>query len=358
MLMSHREFEALDAQSLEQFIALRADEGAYLDYKLSVARPMGKAEKKEFLKDISGFANSGGGILIYGCDEPSRQPTWQQQLVGIADGPGLATDMERIAASAVDPRVPGLRFRAILLTNTNYCIVVYVPPSSVKPHMVTLDRSNRFFIRHSESTNPMTTQEVRSAVLSAYSREDILEKMSQDITEQFECSNFSDKCSLIIQALHLTEPSEPWQIYEDSFEQAIRGQNRSREFHDSYSFNTNYRIEIDVQERYSVGQREEPQQWKLGVKANGHIYLMYANFWQNEVKFQNGEVATHPYVSSYKNQLFCSFGAVVDEMLSASDTIHGYRIICELRNAERLMMFIGEYGGSYIGPLNRSVAQS
>lgn len=206
MLISYKEFENLDLPMLQSVVSQRVEEGHYLDYKLNVTRPMGTADKKEFLKDISGFANAGGGLLIYGCDEPKNQPTWHQQLMGLPNGRDLAEDMERIAATGLDPRIPGLRFKAIpLSSSTNYCIVVYVPPSSVKPHMVTLDKVNRFHLRHSESTNPMTTQEVRTAVLSAYNREEAIEEMRADVLRGYDISEFNQRCSLVLQAIPLTD---------------------------------------------------------------------------------------------------------------------------------------------------------
>jgi len=100
----------------------------YIDYKTSVNEPLGTTEKKEFLKDISGFANASGGVIIFGCDEPKNSNTWQTQLQGLQPGTGLAADMERLAKAGLDPRIPSIDFRTISLTNGQSAIVVYMCP--------------------------------------------------------------------------------------------------------------------------------------------------------------------------------------------------------------------------------------
>ena len=63
MHLSASQFRALDRDSLKSFISLKIPEGSFLDYKLAIS--FDTASKKELLKDVTGFANSGGGQSLY-----------------------------------------------------------------------------------------------------------------------------------------------------------------------------------------------------------------------------------------------------------------------------------------------------
>jgi predicted HTH transcriptional regulator len=54
-------------QDIQNLVDDQIEESAHLDYKREVTfSPSGK---KELAKDISAFANSGGGVILYGIEE-------------------------------------------------------------------------------------------------------------------------------------------------------------------------------------------------------------------------------------------------------------------------------------------------
>ncbi len=57
--------EAIDAAALARLVADRVPEGRHLEYKETLPGDS-ERDKREFLADISAFANSAGGDLIYG----------------------------------------------------------------------------------------------------------------------------------------------------------------------------------------------------------------------------------------------------------------------------------------------------
>ena len=65
------DWERKDLQSL---IATGAEEGAQLEFKSAAALKVADREKTEISKDVSSFANSAGGIIIYGMDEEPAPP--------------------------------------------------------------------------------------------------------------------------------------------------------------------------------------------------------------------------------------------------------------------------------------------
>ena len=82
----------------DDLIALIEDqvrEGRTIDYKRELPRGDDKS-KKEFLADVSSFANTSGGDLIYGMDEEEALPT---EIVGLQSGD---LDKERQRLESID----------------------------------------------------------------------------------------------------------------------------------------------------------------------------------------------------------------------------------------------------------------
>jgi Putative DNA-binding domain len=135
-------------------------EGLRFDYKRELYGNS-DADKREILKDVSGFANAFGGHLIIGVEESAGLP------VGI---PGIANTnpdevvlrLEQIIRTGLEPRIQGLRVRAIPLSNGAHCFVLRIPRSWFPPHRVSAQNSNRFWIRNSGGTHEASMDELRS----------------------------------------------------------------------------------------------------------------------------------------------------------------------------------------------------
>jgi hypothetical protein len=103
MQLTAQQVMALTEESLRKFLALSIPEGLYLDYKESLSGTSEKETKREFLKDVTAFANAAGGHLFLGVKEPSEGLLVERQLVGLENGDALAQDLERLASSSIDP---------------------------------------------------------------------------------------------------------------------------------------------------------------------------------------------------------------------------------------------------------------
>jgi predicted HTH transcriptional regulator len=64
-----------DEAYLQELIRIEEQEGLTLDYKASAALDKADAKKNEMSKDVSAFANSAGGFLVYGMLEDKHVPT-------------------------------------------------------------------------------------------------------------------------------------------------------------------------------------------------------------------------------------------------------------------------------------------
>lgn len=160
--MISRDFEAIELADLEALVANQVAERRTLEFKRDLP---GGAERprKEFLADVTSFANGQGGDLLFGVDAPR----------GIATGiTGLAIDdpdnellrWEDILLAGVEPRLPGVRLRWIACGGDGRGVMlIRIPPSTIAPHRVILAGSNRFYGRKSNGKYEMDTQELRDA---------------------------------------------------------------------------------------------------------------------------------------------------------------------------------------------------
>ena len=223
---------ALTEESLRQFLSLGIPEGLHLDYKEALSGNNEKEAKREFLKDVTAFANAAGGQLFLGVREPSDGVTIDTQLVGLINGDTIAQDLERLASTSIDPRIPGLHVVPIQLANGRTCVVVHIPLSLGRPHMVNYAGHRSFYVRHSESSFPMTTHEVREAVLTSSSAEArarmFLDQRLREVRE-----TLGDRQpAVFLQAVPLIAPDPPWDVLNDQFEAIIRGAKRRNRYQD------------------------------------------------------------------------------------------------------------------------------
>jgi len=154
------DFESISESDLEELKIGQVPEGLLIEYKRDLyGRSDGK--KKEALKDISAFANAFGGHLIIGMAEKKGIPTSLVGLEGIDPDKELNW-LQQITRTGISPRIPGIRMRAIPLTNETHAIVLRVPRSWNPPHRVVAANSNRFWIRNSSGAHEASVEELRS----------------------------------------------------------------------------------------------------------------------------------------------------------------------------------------------------
>ena len=142
---------------MRELLDLPVPEGPQLEYKRDLYAKTDE-QKREFLKDISGFANAFGGHLVIGIDEQQGIPT---AIGGVEANPDeMVLWLEQIARTGLDPRIQGLRTKAVPLAAGKHCVVIRIPRSWHPPHQVTPNK--RFWIRHSNSTNEASMDELRT----------------------------------------------------------------------------------------------------------------------------------------------------------------------------------------------------
>jgi hypothetical protein len=131
------------------------------DYKAPDSLQNTDAKKDEISKDVSAFANSEGGSIVYGILEKDQVPV---ALEGVDPSRTSREWIEQVINSRIQRRIDGIRINQVPLTGTRRGSVAYVvtiPHSARAPHMAS-DR--RFYKRFNFQSVPMEEYEVRELI--------------------------------------------------------------------------------------------------------------------------------------------------------------------------------------------------
>ena len=140
---------------VNEMIALGIAESIHLDYKASAA--LMSDSPNEISKDVSSFANSDGGVVVYGVTETGHKPGALDE--GVDHKKRSREWLEDKIQSNVSPRLDGLRIAQIQLNDERSLFVVSVPRSDRGPHQ---DRvSHRYYKRHNFKSAPMEDYEIQ-----------------------------------------------------------------------------------------------------------------------------------------------------------------------------------------------------
>jgi predicted HTH transcriptional regulator len=138
--------DQIDKADIQQLIDDEVQESKTIEYKREIVGNTDE-QKKEFLADVSSFANASGGHLIIGIDEDKGIP---KQISGleIADIDKEISRLENMIRDGIEPRIPGLIIHSIRV-NSYFVIIIYIPQSFALPHIVKFKSYNKFYSRNS-----------------------------------------------------------------------------------------------------------------------------------------------------------------------------------------------------------------
>src|SRR6266566_1543550 len=149
-----------DENDLLDLVKAGTQESIELDFKESKALENTEKKKDDISKDVSAFANSAGGTIIYGMKEDKNTHV----AAGLDEGSD-PTDitkewLEQVINSRIHRRIDGVRINQIPLTTFKgrVAYVVYGPSSTRAPHQAS---DKRFYKRFNYQSVPMEEYEVR-----------------------------------------------------------------------------------------------------------------------------------------------------------------------------------------------------
>jgi Schlafen, AlbA_2 len=166
MALSNKSFEEISEGDLNDQVTAGVPEGVLLDYKRDLYG-RSDADVREFLKDISSFANTSGGHLVIGIEENAGVPTRLHPLTGNPDQE--LQRLENLARDSIEPRIAGLRMKPIKLSGGGFVVVLRIPKSWNPPHRVSARNTNRIYGRNSAGAYEFSVEELRVVFTSAAS---------------------------------------------------------------------------------------------------------------------------------------------------------------------------------------------
>jgi len=151
------EIEILDMQELVG----NTREIKSLDFK-RIIKIDNDAEKEEFLADISSFANSVGGNIIYGIEEENGLAT---NLCGFKTDniDSLILKIENLLRDSIKPRINNIGVKSLKLENNDFILLIRIPKSWNSPHMIDFKGKTKFYARNSAGKYKMDVDEIRTS---------------------------------------------------------------------------------------------------------------------------------------------------------------------------------------------------
>jgi predicted HTH transcriptional regulator len=158
-----KELDKITEEDLQNLIDNIVLEGKTIEYKAALPGNT-DGDKKEFLKDVSSFANAGGGDIIFGISE---DPTTKEpkSLDGL-DLPNVdqeKTRLDNLIRDGIEPRIPAVHIKPVDLSSRKWAIVIRVGKSWASPHRVTFKGHDKFYSRNSSGKYPLNVGELRIA---------------------------------------------------------------------------------------------------------------------------------------------------------------------------------------------------
>lgn len=153
--------EAWDKARLERLIQTETEESLTLDYKSCGSLQKNDDKKKtEVSKDVSSFANSQGGLIIYGISEEGHKP----KALDIGYDPADISKewLEDIILGRIQPNIDGIRIYSVKISAgpDRYAFVVDIPQST-NAHQA-FDK--KYYKRHNFKATPMHDYEIRDVM--------------------------------------------------------------------------------------------------------------------------------------------------------------------------------------------------
>lgn len=175
----------IDAARLESLRENEVAESRTLDYKERL--PENGDDKKDLLQDVTAFANSVGGDLIYGVRErrEKNQATGEPEaIVGL----NLATEtldqavlrIENMLLDGIEPRVSGARVLPIRRGGDPPCLLIRVPRSTLGPHWVAYRGARRFYGRGDAGNFLLDWGQIREGFVEAHGAQERLARFRRE----------------------------------------------------------------------------------------------------------------------------------------------------------------------------------
>lgn len=152
-------------QRIEEMISSASDrEDSYLDFKECKigGKPSTEPDLKVFAKAASAFANTSGGVLVWGIEAKDNKP---RALSPTPDAAKFAQNLSDHSHQVLDPSLAGIESHPIPKEDGSGYAVTYIPSSPRKPHAAA--QGDKTFWQRIDSSCAYMPAEIVRAVMMA-----------------------------------------------------------------------------------------------------------------------------------------------------------------------------------------------
>ena len=162
--MKYSNINQITENEIRILIQEQVQENTHLEYKREI-KFSNDREKKELLADVCSFANSGGGIILYGIEEEKSEDGKNtgapKQITGLLLNIDEAKrSLDESIKRSIEPVLIGLNINSIKVDNKTL-LVIFIPHNSSPPHRVTFKGSNKFWKRANVNKYEIPIEELR-----------------------------------------------------------------------------------------------------------------------------------------------------------------------------------------------------
>jgi len=151
-----------DLNKINSLISNKIEENLNLDYKASAS--LGKQDKKvnEISKDVSAFANSDGGTIIYGVSEDPEKRHLPQGIDPIDRNLVSKEWLEQIIQGNIRPRIDGIKIHPVTVNEQKGHVIYVVDiPKSNTAHQA---KDKKYYKRYNFNSEAMLDYEIRDVL--------------------------------------------------------------------------------------------------------------------------------------------------------------------------------------------------
>lgn len=145
-------------EKIEELISARASEDIGLEFKAAPWEP-NDGGKRECLKDITAIANTEGGLILVGIEEVGNAADKIKPL-SPADAELTRSRVNDLLQAGVEPRLYGVNVQTVDVGG-GVVLAIDIPRSTFRPHRVTSQGWNKFWLRNPTSAYEANVTDLR-----------------------------------------------------------------------------------------------------------------------------------------------------------------------------------------------------
>lgn len=163
MIFEGRPLDEIRDEEIAHLVDAHFPEQQHLEFKRTFNDHKDDAARLKLLRTIAALANGGGGYLIVGIhDDGSGRAKKFVDPALMPDADRIRQSIRSLCHDHIAARIDGLEV-ACRVVNGHELILVRIPISARRPHMVTFRNRTDFFIRLEDGKREMSLAEIREA---------------------------------------------------------------------------------------------------------------------------------------------------------------------------------------------------